>query len=662
MALQEMFPAVANSPATELSAAITDIQTTITLLDASKLPDAPNIATIGVDESAETVRYEGKSGNDLTGVTRGFSGTTAKAWATGVGVARYFTAYDADALRENVTEHSAQLADTVTDLNSRGVNIKKYEHLKIAIAEGDDWSASFNQAIADVSSIGGGKVDVPVGLYLIGNVRYASNVEIKGMGFGTILKQKSGAEYAISANPGSEGSSDVSSNIRNIKLRDIHLFGRSETESFNEHLHLLNLNAVSDVLIQNVKFSAFMGDGVYLGSGNVAEIERHNERVTISGCYFDGVNKNNRNGISVIDGRDIKIKDCYFTRCTAPNMPGAVDIEPNNFSFHVIKNIEISNNNFYDIGGNVGTICMTLPNKSLLTTPPENIQIIGNHIDTCSGTGIVCIHRGAATDTGNPLNLIIERNFIKNVELYSIGLLGIKKGIVRGNECLNSKKKSIIGTSPVDGTDTKCMYITIESNIFENQSTIDGVALTVYTNERIKILNNMFIDCGSRSIAYGVCIHFNNGTSSYIEISGNIFSGTLGYTTSVVAVEGTHTLAPLTNIMQRNNSIGVSGNAFQAGIMDSLFLINSYDTTKLPDSFLLSEEVSIVNGDTALPSVQKQGILKTTRASTTAGFRKFVVQWFYPANNDATTLADMYFRKANSATNDWSAWKKLTGV
>jgi hypothetical protein len=109
MALQEMFPAVANSPATELSAAITDIQTTITLLDASKLPDAPNIATIGVDESAETIKYTGKSVNTLTGVTRGFSGTVAKAWATGVGVARYFTAYDADALRENVTEHSAEL-------------------------------------------------------------------------------------------------------------------------------------------------------------------------------------------------------------------------------------------------------------------------------------------------------------------------------------------------------------------------------------------------------------------------------------------------------------------------------------------------------------------------------------------------------------------------
>jgi hypothetical protein len=112
MALQEMFAAQPNSPATELTAAITDVQTTVSVLDAAKLPDAPNIATIGVDESAETVRYEGKSGNDLTGVTRGFSGTMAKAWGVGVGVARYFTAYDADALRENVADVNTLLADT----------------------------------------------------------------------------------------------------------------------------------------------------------------------------------------------------------------------------------------------------------------------------------------------------------------------------------------------------------------------------------------------------------------------------------------------------------------------------------------------------------------------------------------------------------------------
>ncbi|OME25817.1 hypothetical protein BSK63_28215, partial [Paenibacillus odorifer] len=99
MAQQTMYPAIANSPGTELSAALTTAATTIAVVDATKLPAAPNVFTIGTDESSETVLYTGKSGNSLTGCTRGFDGTTPKAWAIGSKVARYYTAYDHEAFR-----------------------------------------------------------------------------------------------------------------------------------------------------------------------------------------------------------------------------------------------------------------------------------------------------------------------------------------------------------------------------------------------------------------------------------------------------------------------------------------------------------------------------------------------------------------------------------
>ena len=104
--MQPMYPGMVNSPQTELASAITDTDTTIPLLDASVLPDPPNICTIGTGEDAETVLYTGISGNDLTGVTRGFQGA-AKAWSAGVKVARNFTAYDYDALRQNVADHAS---------------------------------------------------------------------------------------------------------------------------------------------------------------------------------------------------------------------------------------------------------------------------------------------------------------------------------------------------------------------------------------------------------------------------------------------------------------------------------------------------------------------------------------------------------------------------
>lgn len=120
MAQQTMYPAKANSPKTELSAAITAAATTIPLVDASKLPAAPNLATIGVDEAAETILYTGISGNSLTGVTRGFNGTTAKSWGQGIKVARYFTAYDHDTFKANIEELAARLTDANTQTTALG--------------------------------------------------------------------------------------------------------------------------------------------------------------------------------------------------------------------------------------------------------------------------------------------------------------------------------------------------------------------------------------------------------------------------------------------------------------------------------------------------------------------------------------------------------------
>jgi hypothetical protein len=100
---QTMYPGLANSPQTELASAIDNVQATITLVDATKVPAAPNLVTIGSDETAETVTFTGVSGNNLTGVTRGVEGT-AKAWSVGSKVARNFTAKDYDTARQNIDD------------------------------------------------------------------------------------------------------------------------------------------------------------------------------------------------------------------------------------------------------------------------------------------------------------------------------------------------------------------------------------------------------------------------------------------------------------------------------------------------------------------------------------------------------------------------------
>ncbi|SLJ98096.1 MULTISPECIES: tail fiber protein [unclassified Paenibacillus] len=102
--LETMYPATANSRQTELAAAIDDTQTSITVLDGSILPDAPNELVIDpANENAETILYTGKTGNTLTGVTRGFEGV-AQSWVAGTKIARFFTAHDFNTFKSNIED------------------------------------------------------------------------------------------------------------------------------------------------------------------------------------------------------------------------------------------------------------------------------------------------------------------------------------------------------------------------------------------------------------------------------------------------------------------------------------------------------------------------------------------------------------------------------
>lgn len=102
--LKTMYNPQANTPETSLRGALAVDGTSVTVLDSSVLPDAPNLLTIGADTTtAETVLMTAKNGNTLT-ITRGQDGTTPRAWAAGDVIGRYFTAYDQRAIQENIEE------------------------------------------------------------------------------------------------------------------------------------------------------------------------------------------------------------------------------------------------------------------------------------------------------------------------------------------------------------------------------------------------------------------------------------------------------------------------------------------------------------------------------------------------------------------------------
>lgn len=123
--MADLYKSIAGSPITYLAADISANQTTISIADDSALPDGPNICTIGYGEHLETIKYETKSNGVLQNVTRGIEGIP-RAWPAGTEVARFFTAYDHNAIIENFNSH---LAESVTD-DVHGI-LERYKGFRI---------------------------------------------------------------------------------------------------------------------------------------------------------------------------------------------------------------------------------------------------------------------------------------------------------------------------------------------------------------------------------------------------------------------------------------------------------------------------------------------------------------------------------------------------
>ncbi|NLO37918.1 MAG: hypothetical protein GX115_00305 [Ruminiclostridium sp.] len=114
--METMYKGNINGPTTMLTSTISATATSITVQNGSVLPDAPNIAVIGSGNAAETIVYGAKSGNTLNLVTRGFEGSPLP-WPANTEVVRRFTAYDYNALVDNIQMLKAQIDNINTGTN-----------------------------------------------------------------------------------------------------------------------------------------------------------------------------------------------------------------------------------------------------------------------------------------------------------------------------------------------------------------------------------------------------------------------------------------------------------------------------------------------------------------------------------------------------------------
>jgi hypothetical protein len=524
-------------------------------------------------------------------------------------------------------------------------------------AKGDGVTSDTTTILNAINSLTtGGTLYFPSGTYLITG---SNNILTDGINIGvsniqligdknTILKQASSSFYALSINNNNGGTSNVANNIKNIKIDNLQFVGTVDVDGFSEFRHLLNVHAVTNLTVENCTFKGFRGDGFMIGSSNTAAVERHNKNIKILNCTFDGVNNDNRNAISVIDVDGLTIERCEFENCTRSNMPGAIDIEPDDFAFHITKNIKISNNKFKNIGGNLGIISYF--GAPLMTEKLSNLIISENTVDTCihTGAGISVITRTPAISTSTDNQVKILNNKVNSAP-QALFITSVKNCTIDGNVISNCTRGCTL--SYINEYD-KCFDIKFDNNVLLNLGQTSAIGLSIFSVNKLSIKGNRFTDC------YGYAIDFNLGTSDYVSIQDNIIeSPTVGRTTVAIQKEVAHTFTPKNNYYYLNKTNGLLSN-FAAYLTDDDTLANVYTTANVPTDFPIGRSIAIVNGVGTPPDSKTQGKLITEKYVTATGYSNWITQFFYPRDSGTT----FYIRSSTSTDTTWTSWFKYTGV
>lgn len=345
-------------------------------------------------------------------------------------------------------------------------------------ARGDgrhDDSHAFQRAIDEARV-----VHVPEGTWMVGMLRLRSYTRLTGVGGKSLLKQAPGAHWLASVNPGDGGSAALGKNLHDIAISSLGFAGRSVEDGFAEHSHLLNINACTALTVDRCTFRAFRGDAIYVGSGNTPGAERHNAGIAIRRCHFDGVNRDNRNGVSVIDCSGLVVADSTFTRCSRPDMPGAIDIEPDPNRFHVVQDIAVTGNRIEDCGGGVAAISVILPIVDF-TVAPKRILIAANRIARAHGSGITAKAYGELPES---LELTIRDNHLSDTANGFV--IGGVRGVAFHRNLVRGARERPLISSPRHG---RASQVVIEDNVFEG---IPGDALEIYPTEALLMRRNRF--------------------------------------------------------------------------------------------------------------------------------------------------------------------------
>jgi len=443
--------------------------------------------------------------------------------------------------------------------------------------------------------------------------------------------------------------------------------------------HLLQIESCINLLIENCKFTGWTGDAICIGTLAWPDLEGWYQTVVrnvrILNCDFDGVNKQNRQGISIVCGEDITIENCNFARTTFPGQPGAIDIEPDRI-YEYANNIHIRNCKFDDIGTTPIVAAIAFSLVTPLSIQAKNFSVTG-----CSFTNCVTPYKvigipvttPEALDPLAPTGFEFSKNTIKNcIAWFSVG--GVDDVTIR-DETVDGVAQAAIGSSDYLPNFLPVSRFNLTNNNVKNMIVVRSVAeAPIGLNANVlgsTITGNTFIDCGNQfSVGdYALFKVFTttlaNHKNIYYADNVCIKTGAKAFLDVDTVIFGTPALIyPATILVKDNNVINIKqlkaidGDIYRyakvvgtQGIVSADTWFNSassYTEATLPDDLPLGFTVS-ANGTY---------MLITFKARPRDILRYNNMQMKYDSGTNITLMT----RRPDISTNTWLPWVTFTGV
>lgn len=213
-------------------------------------------------------------------------------------------------------------------------------------------------------------------------------------------------------------SPDPADNLTDIEITGMILEGMVERDGFEQFAHMIGVSGATRLKVTNNVLRGARGDDVAFMSTAKDGEEAHNVDCEVSGNFCDGLIKDSRCFVSVVDCDGLAIFNNTVTRKTRPGgfMTGPIDVEPEDNAFHVARRVAVNYNRFYDNNGSA--LALLLKNPEFFSTPCRAFQFIGNIVEDMVG-GLDLGGYGDTTTIATAnlrYDLTVAHNQFKNVE------------------------------------------------------------------------------------------------------------------------------------------------------------------------------------------------------------------------------------------------------